>query len=150
MPQHEIFARDLTSGQPTRLIWREDKILAIEAAADAPNDTWIAASLIDLQINGFAGVDFQQDNLSLKELLHAVEKLRATGCTRFLLTLITDRWPAMLARLQHLRTLRSQHDQLRRAIVGWHIEGPFLSAEPGFCGAHDPALMLDPKPEYMG
>ena len=91
MPQHEIFARDLTSGQPTRLVWRDDKIIAIEPAADAPKDIWIAPPLIDLQINGFAGVDFQQDNLTFKELLHAVEKLRATGCTRFLLTLITDR-----------------------------------------------------------
>src|SRR5438309_1103054 len=150
MPQHEIFARDLTSGQPTRLVWRDDKIIAIEPAADAPKDIWIAPPLIDLQINGFAGVDFQQDNLTFKELLHAVEKLRATGCTRFLLTLITDRWPVMLARLQHLRKLRGEHEQLRRAIVGWHVEGPFLSAEPGFCGSHDPALMLDPKPEYMG
>src|SRR5437660_3996086 len=115
MPQHEVIGRDLTSGQPTRLRWHQDRITALEPVADAPNDTWIAAPLIDLQINGFAGVDFQQDNLSLKELLHAVEKLRATGCTRFLLTLITDRWPAMLSRLEHLRTLRSQHDQLRRA-----------------------------------
>jgi len=79
----------------------------------------------------------------------AVEKLRAADCTHFLLTLITDRWPTMLGRLQNLRKLRSEHEQLRRAIVGWHMEGPFLSAEPGFCGAHDPALMIDPKPEQM-
>ena len=149
MPQHEVIGRDLTSGQPTRLRWHQDRITALEPVADAPNDTWIAPALIDLQINGFAGVDFQQDNLTSKELLHAVEKLRVAGCTRFLLTLITDRWTAMLARLQHLRKLRAEHPQLRRAIAGWHIEGPFLSAEPGFCGAHDPALMLDPKPERM-
>src|SRR2546430_2773248 len=149
MPQHEIVGRDLTSGHPTRLVWREGKILALEPIADAPKDTWIAPPLLDLQINGFAGVDFQQDNLTSRELLHSVEKLRGAGCTRFLLTLITDRWPAMLARLQHLRKLRSEHEQLRRAIAGWHIEGPFLSAEPGFCGAHDPALMIDPKPEHI-
>src|SRR4051794_33224520 len=149
MPQPEILGRDLRSGQPIHVGWRDDKIVAIEPAADAPKDTWIAPPLVDLQINGFAGVDFQQDNLKLEELLHAVEKLRAAGCTRFLLTLITDEWPAMLARVQHLRKLRSEHDELRRAIAGWHIEGPFLSAEPGFCGAHDPALMVDPKPEHM-
>src|SRR5205085_11366131 len=59
--QHEIFARDLTSGQPTRLVWRDDKIIAIEPAADAPKDIWIAPPLIDLQINGFAGVDFRSE-----------------------------------------------------------------------------------------
>ena len=149
MPQHEIIGRDLTSGQPIRLLWREGRIVGLEPLGDAPKDTWIAPGLVDLQINGFAGVDFQQDNLTAKDLLRAVEKLRAAGCTRFLLTLITDRWPTMLARLQHLRKLRSELDQLRRAVVGWHVEGPFLSAEPGFCGAHDPAIMLDPKPDHM-
>src|SRR5690242_11412966 len=109
MPQHEVIGRDVTSGQPTRLRWRNDRIVSLEAVADAPKDTWIAPALVDLQINGFAGVDFQQDNLSGKELLHGVEGLRAAGCTRFLLTLITDRWPAMLARLQHLRKLSSEH-----------------------------------------
>src|SRR5947209_7326351 len=99
MPQHEILGRDVSSGQATRLVWREDKIIAIEPAVDAPKDIWIAPPLIDLQINGFAGVDFQQNNLTAKELLHVVEKLRAAGCTRFLLTLVTDRWPVMLARL---------------------------------------------------
>ncbi len=88
MPQHEIIGRDLTSGQPTRLRWREDRIIALELVADAPKDTWIGPALIDLQINGFASVDFQQDNLTAKELLHAVKKLRAAGCARFLLTLI--------------------------------------------------------------
>ncbi|HSH14715.1 MAG TPA: N-acetylglucosamine-6-phosphate deacetylase, partial [Verrucomicrobiae bacterium] len=34
-------------------------------------------------------------------------------------------------------------------IVGWHLEGPFLSPEPGYCGAHDPAKMRDPTPALM-
>jgi N-acetylglucosamine-6-phosphate deacetylase len=44
-------------------------------------------------------------------------------------------------------TLRAQSEELRRAIAGWHIEGPFLSPEPGFHGAHNPAVMRDPKPQ---
>ena len=38
---------------------------------------------------------------------------------------------------------------LTAAIAGWHIEGPFLSTEPGFHGAHDPSLMLDPTPGHI-
>jgi N-acetylglucosamine-6-phosphate deacetylase len=34
-------------------------------------------------------------------------------------------------------------------VAGWHIEGPFLSAEPGYHGAHNPALMLDPTPDHI-
>src|SRR5205085_12282495 len=39
---------------------------------------------------------------------------------------------------------RSDWPELQAAISGWHIEGPFLSPEPGFHGAHDPSRMSDP------
>ena len=38
---------------------------------------------------------------------------------------------------------------LGRAIAGWHIEGPFLSAETGYCGAHPADKMLEPTPEHI-
>jgi len=65
------------------------------------------------------------------------------------LTLITDEWSALTARLRYLRSLRSQSVELQASIAGWHIEGPFLSAEPGFAGAHSPKLMCDPGPEHI-
>lgn len=103
-----------------------------------------ASGLFDPQINGFAGVDFQRDRVTAAELHRAVQGLRAAGCARFLLTLITDRWESLLGRLRDLRNLRAESAELRQAIAGWHLEGPFLSEQPGFHGAHDPALMLDP------
>src|SRR3954447_2373350 len=101
MPEHEVIARDLASGEPIRLRWEACRITGREAARDAPPDVWLAPPLVDLQINGYAGVDFQRDNLTTEELLHAVSKIQAAGCTRFLLTLISDEWPRMLARLDH-------------------------------------------------
>src|SRR5581483_7673599 len=90
-----------------------------------------------------------QDNLRAEDLLTAARQLGQAGCTQFLLTLITDEWPKLTARLRHLRTLRSQSAELQSVIAGWHIEGPFLSREPGFHGAHNPALMLDPTPAHI-
>lgn len=145
----ELIAREVTTGDPIRLRWHEETISQIDRVADAPADIWLAPPLIDLQVNGYAGVDFQQDNLPASDLLKAVRKIQAAGCTRFLLTLITDVWPAMMARLTQLRTLCQQSDDLRHAVAGWHIEGPFLSSEPGFCGAHDPKLMVDPRAEQI-
>ena len=55
----------------------------------------------------------------------------------------------MTSRLRAFRTLRSKSAELQSAIAGWHIEGPFLSAEPGFHGAHDPSRMIDPTPEHI-
>jgi len=134
--------------QPVRVCWSEGVITHIEPGhADPSTNIWIAPPLLDLQINGYGGVDFQQDDLSLDDLLSATRQLRAAGCSQFLLTLITDAWPKLTARLSHVRKLRAESPELQAAIRGWHIEGPFLSAEPGFHGAHDPALMLDPTPE---
>jgi N-acetylglucosamine-6-phosphate deacetylase len=82
-------------------------------------------------------------------LLRAARGLRADGCAHFLLTLITDDWRALTARLRRIVALRAQSPELQSAIAGWHIEGPFLSPEPGFHGAHDPTLMLDPKAEHI-
>ena len=148
--QGEVCGWHYATRQPVRLQWREGRITEIEETkAPLADDVWIAPTLFDLQINGYGGVDFQQDDLSVEDLLSAARKLQAAGCGRFLLTLITDEWPKLIARLGHLRSLRSQSAELQAAVAGWHVEGPFLSAEPGFHGAHDPALTLDPTPEHI-
>ena len=144
MKEGELCARSSTTGQPVRLRWQGGKIISLEAASEAPRDLWLVPALVDLQVNGYGGVDFQQDDVSLEDLLAATRKLRAAACTRFLLTLVTDAWPRLMARLRHFRELRSRSAELRAAIAGWHVEGPFLSAEPGFCGAHNPEWMCDP------
>ncbi|MEY5027030.1 MAG: hypothetical protein RLZZ244_2558 [Verrucomicrobiota bacterium] len=99
--------------------------------------------LFDLQVNGFAGVDFQTPP-SLAALRCACEKLHACGTTRILVTFITDSFAALRAKLRAFETLRSEDPLLASTLAGYHLEGPFLSAEPGFCGAHPPALMRDP------
>jgi N-acetylglucosamine-6-phosphate deacetylase len=112
-------------------------------------DCSVLPGFVDLQVNGYAGIDFQKDNLTADQLLHAVGKIREGGCGRFLLTLITDEWSRLAARFAHLRKLCDQSAALRSAIAGWHIEGPFLSEEPGYHGAHDPRYMIDPSPEHI-
>jgi N-acetylglucosamine-6-phosphate deacetylase len=146
----EISAWHYATRQPVHVRWRDGIITHWQAAgSEPPRGTWLAPPLFDLQINGFAGVDFQQNGLTAEDLLHATRSLRAAGCARYLLTLITDDWQALTARLRHLRAVRAQTTELQSAIAGWHIEGPFLSAEPGFHGAHDPSRMMDPTLEHV-
>ena len=141
-----IRGRHFASSEPIELRWESGVIESIRPVSASDANPWLAPALVDLQINGYGGIDFQQDNLTTDDVLGAVRHLNRDGCTRFLLTLITDDWSRLTARLRHLRQLREGHPALRHAIAGWHIEGPFLSAEPGYCGAHDPAFMRDPTP----
>ncbi len=149
MNSGEVCARHYKTGEAVRVRWTEGIISAVQPCDEPVLDRWIAPALVDLQVNGFGGVDFQLDGLGLHELESAAQSLRQAACSRFFLTLITDEWAAILRRFRHLRTLRSQSRLLQHAIAGWHIEGPFLSEEPGFCGAHDPNRMCDPTLRHI-
>lgn len=146
----DVIARDVFTGRTIRLKWEQGMLAGFEPAGERDaRDLWVAPALIDLQVNGYGGIDFQRDSLGLEELLSAVRQLRLSGCCRFFLTLITTEWEVLLKRLAHLRCLRSQSLELERAVVGWHVEGPFLSAEPGYHGAHRRDRMLDPTPSRI-
>jgi N-acetylglucosamine-6-phosphate deacetylase len=93
---------------------------------------------IDLQINGYAGVDFNRDNLSDADLHGACELLREDGVGGVLATIITDELPRMTARLERIVAIRQRDPLVRQMIWGIHIEGPFINETPGYVGAHPP------------
>ena len=147
MHHGETSGHHFATGQPLRVTCADGVITALRPAPAAPAGVWLAPTLLDLQINGYGGVDFQRDDhLTEGPLLTAARRLRRAGCGRFFFTLITDEWPRLMARVRVAKALRETCPELRAALAGWHIEGPFLSPEPGFKGAHNPALMRDATP----
>jgi N-acetylglucosamine-6-phosphate deacetylase len=84
----------------------------------------------DLQVNGFGGVDFNGRDLTAARVTEAIERIRATGVTRFLPTLITSSLERFAA---NARVLSSIQDP---AVAGIHMEGPYLSPLDGARGAH--------------
>ena len=95
-----------------------------------------ATTFFDLQVNGYAGVDFNQDGLTADDLHRACERLDADGVGGFLATIITDDLDAMCRRLSTLAALRERDPLAQRLIPGFHIEGPFLNEADGYRGAH--------------
>ena len=86
--------------------------------------------LFDLQVNGFGGVDFNNPSATPEEVYRAIEQMRRTGVTRFLPTLVTSPFERFAKCAKTLT--RTQHP----AIVGFHMEGPYISPEDGARGAH--------------
>ncbi|MFD1881202.1 hypothetical protein [Paracoccus pacificus] len=104
----------------------------------------LTAGLCDLQVNGFAGVDFNDAALTPAAFDHALQALLDTGVTTFLPTLITATPADLAARLQALDTA-VRHSRLGPAMVpGYHIEGPFLNPTDGYAGCHPAAAMTAP------
>ena len=93
---------------------------------------------VDLQVNGYAGVDFNADDLSAEQLHFACERLREDGVTGILATVITAELPKMSARLQRIAEIRAVRCLGGRSCVGFAHRGTFINETPGFVGAHPP------------
>lgn len=94
--------------------------------------------MFDLQINGYAGADFNSSALTAEEFDRACAALEIDGVDEILATIITDDLDTMCGRLKKLVEYREQNTTAKRLISGFHIEGPFINPEKGYVGAHPP------------
>jgi len=100
------------------------------------------AGLLDLQVNGYAGVDFNSSSLTPDALDHALHAMLRAGVTHCLPTLITAPEADLSARLAALdRAIRTGRLG-PLMVVGIHLEGPFLNPSPGYAGCHPAAAMV--------
>jgi N-acetylglucosamine-6-phosphate deacetylase len=103
----------------------------------------------DLQVNGYAGTDFNQNDLTPDAFDIALRALKRDGVESFLPTIITERLDLMYARLSRLAELRSDSDLAKQLIPGFHVEGPFISPVTGYVGAHPKDAVLPATPDAI-
>ena len=95
------------------------------------------SGFVDIQVNGYAGVDFNSPTpLSDEQAAHAAAMLKQDGNTEVLATVITAPIPEMVARISRLAELIDTVPEFGEVVAGIHIEGPFISPKDGFVGAH--------------
>jgi N-acetylglucosamine-6-phosphate deacetylase len=126
-----------------------DETIRSVRAADpraSQTDTWIAPGFVDIQVNGFGGVDFNRPDTPPREIRRALDLILATGVTRCLPTVITGPREDMVACLRNLARARRELP-MGRAIAGFHVEGPHIAAEDGPRGAHPLRSVRPPDPE---
>jgi N-acetylglucosamine-6-phosphate deacetylase len=98
---------------------------------------------IDLQVNGYLGVDFSSPDLTEDSFAHACECLFQAGIAAFLPTVITSPLEVYERNLPILVSVMAR-DEFRDRLPGIHLEGPFISPEPGAVGAHHPEWVREP------
>ena len=89
-------------------------------------DAWIAPGFVDAQVNGTGATDFA--SATVEEVVAAVDALVASGTTGLLPTLCSAPLDAYAAMLDRMEAVRAQRPG---AVVGVHLEGPFLGGAPG-------------------
>ena len=104
--------------------------------------TALHGQYVDLQVNGYAGVDFNSDDLTAQQLHDACARLQADGVAAVYATIITEKLDLMCARLRRLVELRDRDPLARQIIPGFHVEGPFISEIAGYRGAHPADAVL--------
>jgi N-acetylglucosamine-6-phosphate deacetylase len=108
-----------------------------------------SVGLCDLQVNGFAGVDFNDATLTAAGLDHALAAMARTGVTTCLPTLITADSATLAQRLHALDRAVANSRLGPLMVPGFHLEGPFLNPAPGYAGCHPAAAMVDPDPALL-
>jgi len=124
---------DATTGAGTEITFNGN-IESVRPSAAGPS-MWVAPGWVDIQVNGFAGVDYNSPATPHEEIARSVQVQYAAGMTRFYPTVITGSPDDMLAALKNLSRAK---DTLAEgsAMDGFHVEGPHISAEEGPRGAH--------------
>lgn len=104
----------------------------------------LSDGLFDLQVNGYAGVDFNDPGIRPADLDVALEAMLSHGVTGCLPTIITARPDELRERFRALDAAVDGSRLGRRMVAGYHLEGPFLNDAPGYSGCHPVAAMGDP------
>ena len=107
------------------------------------------AGLMDLQVNGYAGVDFNDPALTPDALDHALHAMLRAGVTQCLPTLITAAEADLAARLHALDHAIRASRLGALMVPGLHLEGPFLNPAPGYAGCHPASAMRAPAPAVL-
>jgi N-acetylglucosamine-6-phosphate deacetylase len=96
----------------------------------------IAPGLVDLQINGFGGIEFNDGELTIEKVRQVAISQDPFGVTAFLATCTTDSYEVLHhAHATIARAIRELPEVAQR-IPGIHLEGPFISPDDGPRGAH--------------
>jgi len=130
-----VCGRNPADGKRVRITVEHGLVQSIEEARGS-EEAWLAPGLIDLQVNGFAGSDLNADKLDPDVVVSLSERLVATGVTTYLPTLITDVEEKLEARLAAITAARRANQLVAHMVPSVHIEGPHISPEDGFRGAH--------------
>jgi N-acetylglucosamine-6-phosphate deacetylase len=115
----------------TSLIQGVDSLLA--PADDSA--VYVSPGWIDLQVNGFAGVDYCSPTATHEAISHSVRAILQTGVTRFFPTVITGSPEDMAGALRNLADAKESIAE-GAAMEAFHVEGPYISPEDGPRGAH--------------
>lgn len=142
MSEMKISGLDFSSGASIEISFDRAITAVDELIRPLESADHIAPGWVDLQVNGFAGVDYNSPSCTEEQIAESINAQFACGVTRFFPTIITGPPEKMLAALSNLAKAKESIPH-GHAMEAFHLEGPYISPEDGPRGAH-PAQWVRP------
>lgn len=126
------------SGKQERLTIDKGKVEQIKTLESVENNsTYFGPGLIDIQVNGIDGTDFNDIALKPEDVLKATQHLLSQGVTTFFPTLITNSDENIHQLIDTIVNACHAFPLVDACVGGIHLEGPFISKVDGARGAHN-------------
>ena len=104
-----------------RIELAEGRIAAIEPT-DVDTSIWVIPGLIDLQINGYGGLDVNAEDVTADVISVLTHRLWQLGVTAFCQTVITASRQQILAALRAIAAVRDADAPIAHSSLGVHVE----------------------------
>ncbi|MEP6535312.1 MAG: amidohydrolase family protein, partial [Bryobacteraceae bacterium] len=142
----KCYGVDATSGEHVEISF--DRVInGVDHLIDPlPEADYLAPAWIDLQVNGYAGVDYNSPVTAHEEIARSIRVLHSTGTARFFPTVITGSPENMVGSLRNLAKAKAAlpHGE---SMEAFHVEGPHISPDEGPRGAHPQRWVRPPDIE---
>src|SRR5690625_3241918 len=115
--------------------------------SDRQNPLYIPG-FVDLQVNGYLGVDFSSPELTPESFTEVSRKLINHGTSMFLPTIITSSEEIFERNLKIISDCMEQ-DEFRYHLPAIHVDGPLCRPHDGSRGVYNRDLERDRHPDFL-
>ncbi len=129
-------ARRFDTLRPIAVEIDRGRIASICPAPEQAGLPLVAPGLVDLQINGYGGVEFNDPQVSVEKVRQVALSQDPFGVTSFLATTTTDSHEVLAHAFRTIGRAIDELPEVAARIPGIHLEGPFISPDDGPRGAH--------------
>ncbi len=133
----------VVGGEPTEVTVENGVVVASLRVAGGTK-TFVSPGFFDLQVNGYAGIDYSAPELDAAGISRLCRLLAASGTVMHLPTIVTNPEHVILRNLGIIAEARGKDSFVRDSIPGIHLEGPFIAPDDGPRGAHDRTYVRRP------
>jgi N-acetylglucosamine-6-phosphate deacetylase len=117
---------------------------AMQPVVDLP---LIIPGFTDIQVNGYGGYDFNHHSISEASVAGCLRQLWNKGITSICPTIITNSLQFTMKAAKTITDACSHNSLIEKAILGIHLEGPFISNIDGPRGTHEAIYTRNPDLE---